>query len=128
MSEQPPNGLGLAAMRSKSRWAVISLEPGERIDDGGAKGGEVIAALLHDDRWKAEIAEDTTRLAVAAGRHLERALGVACGSVDAERDDECAGGGGELRCALHGCKPGDVASAWRQREVEVAVVVLRLEA
>src|SRR4029077_19001261 len=36
--------------------------------------------------------------------------------------------GGEVRRALHGREPSDVAAAGRERKVEIPLVVLRLEA
>ena len=54
---------------------------------------EVVAALLDDRGRQPEAAEQLAGAAVALGGDLERALGIAAGGVDAERDDDAADAG-----------------------------------
>src|SRR5690348_13646706 len=100
----PPSGSGFM------RGFLHRGETGEGLDHERADGGEVVAALLHDDRGEAQAAEDPARFAVTRGADLERALGIAGCRVDAGCDDECARRGRELGCALHGCEPRDVGT------------------
>ena len=74
------------------------LDALERRDDQLADRVEVVAALLDDRGRQPESAEQLAGGAVALGGDLERALGIAAGGVDAERDDEAARAGraGEL--------------------------------
>src|SRR5688572_28358739 len=57
------------------------LDPLQCGEDEAAQGGEMVIALLHEDRRKAQRAEEAPGFAIAAGRDLERALGVFGGCV-----------------------------------------------
>ena len=70
-----------------AHWIPSSI-PGSVSRDELADRLEVVAALLDDHGRQAEGAERAARRAVAVGGHPQRALGVAGGGVDAERDDE----------------------------------------
>src|SRR3954454_19689421 len=64
------------------------LHAGERLRHQRADRGQVVAALLDEDGRQAERAERAAGFAEAVGGDGQRALRVAGGGVDAERDDE----------------------------------------
>src|SRR5205823_10209667 len=90
---------------------------------------QVVPALLDDRRRQPEPSEQLSGLAVPLLCDLERALSVACGRVDAERDNETlhaalAGPGDE---AVDGVQPPPVAGPRRKRQVLGAQTVRESE-
>src|ERR1700759_1401422 len=85
-------------------------QAGQRRDDQLAQRGQVVAALLDDDRG-ARLPQVPRPLPVPVGAHLERALRIRCGGVQAEGDDE----GLSAVCPqviaeqVHGAQPSRVA-------------------
>src|SRR6201996_3249353 len=102
-----PAGVAMEASLWNDRRAG---QAGQRRDDQLAQCGQVVAALLDDDR-RGQLSQARRRLPVPVGAHLERALRIRCGGVQAERDDEGLSAVGPHVIAehVHGAQPSRVA-------------------
>src|SRR6478736_4511693 len=74
------SGIPMAFLKSFQRR---EHEPSDR--------GEIVPALLYDDDRQPRLADQPTGLSKSSNRNVERALGIAARSIDAERQYERLG-------------------------------------
>src|SRR6185369_11342850 len=104
---------------TQRRRSTRRLDPEQGLAYERPDRREVVAALLDDDSRYAEPTEDAPRLAVPRRARLERALGIAGGSVDTERNDERRRLGCPRRELADRIEPSLVARSGSEREVAV---------
>ena len=70
-----------------AHWMPL-LDAEQRLRDEVAERAQVVAAFLHEHGGQSQCADPASRLTKACRGDAQRALGIACGRVDAERDHD----------------------------------------